>query len=128
MTYAWSLLASIGCLSLIFLKILLTLLLANPKWVRAVKGNKDNKKDSKWIGELFRLELVLGSFIPPKDIRILRELTRYRSKLISARSSEKKSISKLIYSLQYCIRLCCFRYVWQICICNFGLYSYFKYI
>ena len=63
--------------------------IANPKWVRAVKGNKDDKKDSKWIGDLFRLGLVPGSFIPPKDIRILRELTRYRSKLISARSGEK---------------------------------------
>lgn len=62
---------------------------ANPKWVRAVKGNKDDAKDSKWIGDLFRLGLVPGSFIPPKEIRILREFNRYRSKLISMRSSEK---------------------------------------
>ncbi len=62
---------------------------ANPKWVKAVKGNKDDKKDSKWIGDLFRLGLVPGSYIPEKPIRILREYTRYRSKLISCRSSEK---------------------------------------
>lgn len=62
---------------------------ANPKWVKAVKGNKDDKKDSKWIGDLFRLGLVPGSYIPDKPIRILREYTRYRSKLISCRSSEK---------------------------------------
>jgi len=62
---------------------------ANPKWVRAVKGNKDDKKDSKWIGDLFRLGLVSGSYIPDKQIRILREYTRYRSKLVSCRSSEK---------------------------------------
>ncbi len=62
---------------------------ANPKWVRAVKGNKDDTKDSKWIGDLFRLGLVPGSFIPCKAIRILRELTRYRFKLISCKSSEK---------------------------------------
>jgi transposase len=62
---------------------------ANPKWVKAVKGNKDDAKDSKWIGDLFRLGLVPGSFIPEKGIRILREYTRYRFKLISARSSEK---------------------------------------
>ncbi len=55
--------------------------IANPKWVKAVKGNKDDTKDSKWIGDLFRLGLVPGSFIPPKDIRILREFTRYRYKL-----------------------------------------------
>lgn len=63
--------------------------IANPKWVKAVKGNKDDTKDSKWIGDLFRIGLVKSSFIPDKDIRILRELTRYRYKLTSMRSSEK---------------------------------------
>ena len=63
--------------------------IANPKWVKAVKGNKDDQKDSKWIGDLFRLGLVPGSFIPSKEIRILREFTRYRSKLVCCKSSEK---------------------------------------
>ena len=63
--------------------------IANPKWVSAVKGNKDDKKNSKWIGNLFRMGLVPSSYIPSKDIRILREFTRYRSKLVSMRSSEK---------------------------------------
>ena len=63
--------------------------IANPKWVKAVKGNKDDTKDSKWIGDLFRLGLVMGSYIPCKKIRILREFTRYRYKLVSCRSSEK---------------------------------------
>jgi transposase len=63
--------------------------IANPKWVKAIKGNKDDTKDSKWIGDLFRLGLVPGSYIPQKPIRILREYTRYRSKLVSCKSSEK---------------------------------------
>ena len=63
--------------------------IANPKWVKAVKGNKDDTKDSKWIGDLFRLGLVKGSYIPCKKIRVLREFTRYRYKLVSCRSSEK---------------------------------------
>jgi len=63
--------------------------IANPKWVKAIKGNKDDTKDSKWIGDLFRIGLVPGSFIPCKDIRILREYTRYRFKLVSCKSSEK---------------------------------------
>ena len=63
--------------------------IANPKWVSAVKGNKDDKKNSKWIGNLFRMGLVPSSYIPSKDIRILREFTRSRSKLVSMRSSEK---------------------------------------
>ena len=62
---------------------------ASPKWVKAVKGNKDDTKDSKWIGELFRLGLVPGSYIPEKPIRVLREYTRYRYKLTSCKSSEK---------------------------------------
>ena len=67
----------------------LNVTIANPKWVKAVKGNKDDTKDSKWIGDLFRLGLVPGSYIPCKSIRILREFTRYRYKLTSCRSSEK---------------------------------------
>ncbi len=63
--------------------------IANPKWVKAVKGNKDDTKDSKWIGDLFRLGLVPGSFTPSKNIRILREFSRYRFKLTSMKSSEK---------------------------------------
>ena len=68
---------------------IVNVVIANPKWVSAVKGNKDDKKDSKWIGNLFRMGLVPSSYIPGKDIRVLREFTRYRSKLVSMRASEK---------------------------------------
>lgn len=71
------------------LECVVNVVIANPKWVSAVKGNKDDKKDSKWIGNLFRMGLVPSSYIPGKDIRILREFTRYRSKLVSMRASEK---------------------------------------
>ena len=63
--------------------------IANPKWVRAIKGCKDDVKDSRWIGNLFRLGLVPGSFIPCKPIRILREFTRNRFKLVSSKSGVK---------------------------------------
>lgn len=66
--------------------------IANPKWVKAAKGNKDDTMDSKWIGDLFRLGLVTGSFIPSKNIRILREFTRYRYNLVSMKSSEKNRL------------------------------------
>jgi transposase len=56
---------------------------------KSCQGNKDDTKDSKWIGDLFRLGLVPGSYIPKKPIRILREYTRYRFKLVSCKSSEK---------------------------------------
>lgn len=70
----------------------INVVVANPKWVRAVKGNKDDVKDSKWIAELFRMGLVRNSFIPEKPIRDLREFTRYRMHLISQRSSEKNRL------------------------------------
>ena len=67
----------------------LRVVIVNPKWVKAIKGNKDDVKDSKWIGELFCFGLVRSSFVPSRDIRILREYTRYRYKLVNMRSSEK---------------------------------------
>ena len=63
--------------------------IANPKWVKSVKSNKDDTKDSKWIGNLFRLGLVPGSYIPCKPIRFLREFTIYRYKLTSCRSIKR---------------------------------------
>lgn len=63
--------------------------LVHPKYVKAIKGKKTDKKDSKWICDLFKHDLVKGSFIPPKDIRALRDLCRYRYKLICVRSSER---------------------------------------
>jgi transposase len=63
--------------------------LTHPKYVRAIKGKKTDKKDSKWIADLFKFDMVRSSFIPPKSIRALRELARYRFKLVAARSSEK---------------------------------------
>lgn len=65
---------------------------ANPKYVRAIRGKKTDEKDATWIADLFKLGLVPSSFIPPKEIRMLRELFRYRFKLIGHRSSEKNRL------------------------------------
>ena len=46
----------------------------HPKYTKAVKGKKTDKKDSKWIADLFKHDLLRFSFIPPKPIRELREL------------------------------------------------------
>ena len=62
---------------------------ANPKWVAVIKGEKDDNKDAKWIADLFKLGIVRSSFIPSKDFRILREFSRYIYKLTCCRSSEK---------------------------------------
>lgn len=66
--------------------------LTHPKYVRAIKGKKTDKKDSKWIADLFKFDLVRNSFIPPKDFRQLREIARYRFKLVCMKSSEKNRV------------------------------------
>lgn len=67
----------------------ITVNLTHPKYVKAIKGKKTDKKDSKWICDLFKHDLIKFSFIPPKEIRALREVCRYRYKLICMRSSER---------------------------------------
>ena len=69
---------------------------ANPKWVAVIKGEKDDNKDAKWIADLFKLGIVRSSFIPPKDIRILREFTRYLYKLTCNKTSEKNRFTNAL--------------------------------
>lgn len=63
--------------------------LANPRYIKNIPGNKTDDRDSMWIADLNKHGLVRGSFIPPKPIRELRDLFRYRFKLVNMRSSEK---------------------------------------
>ena len=70
--------------------------IANPKWVAVIKGEKDDNKDAKWIADLFKLGIVRSSFIPPKDIRVLREFTRYLYKLTCNKSSEKNRFTNAL--------------------------------
>jgi transposase len=63
--------------------------LAHPKYVKAIKGKKDDKRDAKWIADIFKHDLIIGSFIPPPDIRQLRDLVRYHFKLTGFSTGEK---------------------------------------
>ena len=65
------------------------IVLAHPKYVKAIRGKKTDKKDAKWIADIFKHDLVSGSFIPPADIRQLRDLVRYHTKLTSFTTGEK---------------------------------------
>ena len=62
---------------------------SHPKFVKAIKGKKTDKKDAMWIADLFKHDLVRGSFIPPEDIRQLRDLCRYYQKLVWNTTGEK---------------------------------------
>lgn len=72
------------------------LTLANPSHTKTFPGNKTDRRDAKWLAELHRLGLVQPSFIPPRHIRELRDLTRYRHKLVRARSAEKSRIHNIL--------------------------------
>lgn len=63
--------------------------LAHPKYTKPQKGNKTDRKDAKWICDLFMCDMVKPSFIPSLEIRQLRDLMRYRQKLTDMKTSEK---------------------------------------
>ena len=63
--------------------------LSHPKYTKPQKGNKTDRKDAKWICDLYMCDMVKPSFIPPVDIRHLRDLVRYRFKLPCMITSEK---------------------------------------
>ncbi len=65
------------------------IVLAHPKYVKAIRGKKTDKKDAKWIADIFKHDLISGSFTPPADIRQLRDLVRYRWKLTSFTNGKK---------------------------------------
>jgi len=65
------------------------LVLAHPKYLKAIKGKKTDKRDAKWIANIFKHDLLYGSFIPPADIRQLRDLVRYQFKLTNYTIGEK---------------------------------------
>ncbi len=71
-------------------------ILANARHIKNVPGRKTDVKDCEWIAQLLRHGLIKGSFIPPKPIRELRDLTRYRCKLIQTKSSDLNRIHKLL--------------------------------
>jgi transposase len=70
--------------------------LAHPKYVKAIRGKKTDKRDAKWIADIFKHDLVSGSFIPPFEIRQLRDLMRYRVKLTNISSGEKNRVQNCL--------------------------------
>ena len=65
------------------------IVLAHPKYAKAIRGKKTDKKDAKWIADIFKHDLVSGSSIPTADIRQLRDLMRYHWKLTNFTTGEK---------------------------------------
>lgn len=71
-------------------------MLVNARHVKNVPGRKTDKADSKWLGKLLISGLLKGSFVPPEEIRQLRDMSRYRKKLIGQIASEKNRIQRIL--------------------------------
>jgi len=72
------------------------ILLVNARHVKNVPGHKTDKKDSRWLSKLLLSGLLKGSFIPPRDIRDLRDLVRYRKKVVAQAAADKNRIIKIL--------------------------------
>jgi transposase len=72
------------------------LLLANAQHVKNVPGRKTDVADAVWLAQLLECGLLRGSFVPPRAIQQLRDLTRYRKKLIEERTRETQRVQKLL--------------------------------
>jgi len=68
----------------------------NAAHVKAVPGRKTDVKDSQWLAQLMEVGLLRGSFVPPEQVRALRDLTRYQTKLTEERSREKQRLLKML--------------------------------
>ena len=72
------------------------IILVNARHVKNVPGHKTDKKDSVWLSKLLLSGLLKGSFIPPKDIRELRDLVRYKKKIVAQAAGEKNRVIKML--------------------------------
>jgi transposase len=70
--------------------------LANPHEVKARKGHKTDDKDGWWLAHLLRHAMIHPSFIPPRAIRQLRDLTRRRARLNGMGTAEKNRVQKIL--------------------------------
>ncbi len=70
--------------------------IVNAQHIKSVPGHKTDRKDSKWICKLLLAGLLKPSYIPPREQRELRDLTRYRKKLIEEIASEKNRIIRVL--------------------------------
>ena len=70
--------------------------LANPQEVKNRKGHKTDNKDGWWLAHLLRHAMIHPSFIPPRAIRELRDLTRRRKRLLGAGTSERNRVQKIL--------------------------------
>lgn len=72
------------------------LLVANPLRIKQIPGRKTDVKDCEWLARLLRQGLMPKSFVPPQPIRQLRELLRFRRKLVERAASQRNRVIKVL--------------------------------
>jgi transposase len=72
------------------------LLLVNPRHVKQVPGRKSDVSDAEWIGQLLQCGLLRGSFVPKRELRVLRDLNRFRDQLASEQTRLANRIHKVL--------------------------------
>ena len=100
--WQWKALVYIGSLIYAVLETALSdemhLMVVNARHMKNLPGKKTDMRDAEWIATLLRAGLLKGSFVPERDIRDLRQFTRYRKAIIRDITSQKNRIEKLLQS------------------------------
>src|SRR6185312_5769900 len=81
-----------------------TVILANPEQVKSRRGHKTDWNDACWLAHLLRHDMVRASFIPPRAIRELRDLTRRRKQVLRDATSERNRIQKVLETANVKVR------------------------
>ncbi len=71
-------------------------LLANPQHVKNLRGHKTDRNDARWLAHLLRHGMIRPSFIPGRDVRELRDLTRRRKQMVGCAAEERNRVPRVL--------------------------------
>jgi transposase len=74
----------------------LRVLLANPQHVKNLRGHKTDRNDARWLAHLLRHGMIRPSFVPGRDVRELRDLTRRRKQMVGCAAEERNRVQRVL--------------------------------
>jgi transposase len=75
---------------------MVAVLLANPQHVKNLRGHKTDRNDARWLAHLLRHGMIRASFIPRRDVRELRDLTRRRKQMVNCAAEERNRVQRIL--------------------------------
>jgi transposase len=72
------------------------ILLANPQHVKNLRGHKTDRNDARWLAHLLRHGMIRPSFVPGRDVRELRDLTRRRKQMVGCAAEERNRVQRTL--------------------------------